>query len=155
MISEKSRKKVRKICIFLPLIVVFSIILILISIFFKHDYANFNFFGMDTFIVVSSDKNIEKEIKQIFTDTENIFNFHDSMSEVSRLNSSKTINSSDELTAALRHILELNNKYGNGADVTAGSLTKLWDITGKNPEIPAQSEIDKALAATGYYNRRK
>ena len=61
MISEKSRKKVRKICIFLPLIVVFSIILILISIFFKHDYANFNFFGMDTFIVVSSDKNIEKE----------------------------------------------------------------------------------------------
>lgn len=45
MISEKSRKKVRKICIFLPLIVVFSIILILISIFFKHDYANFNFFG--------------------------------------------------------------------------------------------------------------
>ena len=64
MISEKSRKKVRKICIFLPLIVVFSIILILISIFFKHDYANFNFFGMDTFIVVSSDKNIEKEIKQ-------------------------------------------------------------------------------------------
>ena len=52
MISEKSRKKVRKICIFLPLIVVFSIILILISIFFKHDYANFNFFGMDTFIIV-------------------------------------------------------------------------------------------------------
>lgn len=152
MISEKSRKKVRKICIFLPLIVVFSLILILISNFIKHDYANFNFFGMDTFIMVSSDKNIEKEIKQIFTDTENIFNFHDSMSEVSRLNSSKTINSSDELTAALRHILELNNKYGNGADVTAGSLTKLWDITGENPEIPDQNEIDKALSATGFEN---
>ena len=122
--------------------VVFSIILILISIFFKHDYANFNFFGMDTFIVVSSDKNIEKEIKQIFTDTENIFNFHDSMSEVSRLNSSKTINSSDELTAALRHILELNNKYGNGADVTAGSLTKLWGSPETGPlRLPGQGRF--------------
>ena len=153
MISEKSRKKVRKICIFLPLIVVFSIILILISIFFKHDYANFNFFGMDTFIVVSSDKNIEKEIKQIFTDTENIFNFHDSMSEVSRLNSSKTINSSDELTAALRHILELNNKYGNGADVTAGSLAatgfKNITINGNNITLENNAILDFGCVAKG------
>lgn len=152
MISEKSCKKVRKICIFLPLIVVFSLISICISIFFKPYNTDFNFFGMDTFIIVSSDKNIEKEIKRIFTDTENIFDFHDSMSKVSQLNSSKTLNSSNELANALNHILELNEKYGNGADVTAGSLTKLWDITGENPEIPDQNEIDKALAATGYEN---
>lgn len=152
MISEKSRKNVRKICIFLPFIVAFSLIPIIISIYFKHYHTNFNFFGMDTFIMVSSDKNIEKEIKQIFTDTENIFDFHDSMSEVSKLNSSKTINASDQFTDALRNILELNNKYGNGADVTAGSLTKLWDITGENPKIPVQSEIDKALSSTGFEN---
>lgn len=152
MISEKSRKRVGKICIFLPFIVVFSLIIIYISIFFKRYNTNFNFFGMDTFIIVSSDKNIEKEIKQIFTETENIFDFHDSMSEVSRLNSSKTINSSNELIYALKHILELNEKYGNNADVTAGNLTKLWNITGENPQIPEQIEIDKALAATGFEN---
>lgn len=152
MISEKSRKRIRKICIFLPFIVIFSLIPILISIFFKHYHTNFNFFGMDTFIMVSSDKNIGKEVEHIFLDTENIFDFHDSTSEVSKLNSSKSISASDELTNALNSILELNNKYGNGADITAGSLTRLWNITDENPEIPPQSKIDKALCATGFEN---
>lgn len=152
MISEKSRGKIRIFCIFLTFIAVLLLISIFISILFKNYRTNFNFFGMDTFIMVSSDKNIGKEVEQIFLDAENIYDFHDGASEVSKLNSYHTINASDELADNLKRISELNVKYGNGADVTVGSLTRLWNITGENPRIPEQNEIDTALAATGFEN---
>lgn len=152
MISEKSRKTFRKFCIIMTIIVVFSLIPVLISIYFKNYHTNFNFFGMDTFISVTSDKNIGKEIEQIFTETENIFDCHDSSSEVSMLNLSGKITASDQLTDALNRITALNRKYGNGADITVGNLTQLWNITGENPRIPSQSDIDSALASTGFEN---
>ena len=42
-------------------------------------------------------------------------------------------------------------KDSNGAfDPTIGKIIRLWDITGENPHVPEQSELDELLKDVGY-----
>lgn len=44
----------------------------------------------------------------------------------------------------------LSEESGGAFDITVAPLSLLWDITGKNPRVPAQGEIDQALALVDY-----
>ena len=55
-----------------------------------------------------------------------------------------------DFLALLSRSLEIAGQTGGAFDLTAGPLTELWDITGENPEIPDESEIQTALTAVGY-----
>ena len=51
----------------------------------------------------------------------------------------------------MKESIELTKKYG-GADISAGAVTARWNVTGEEPRVPEQSEIQTALSAVGYEN---
>lgn len=51
----------------------------------------------------------------------------------------------------MKESVELTKKYG-GADISAGAVTELWNVTGEEPRVPEEEEIKKALSAVEYEN---
>lgn len=150
MNSEKNLKKA-------VLLIVLSVLVVgavFASILFqsKGEYSDSYFYSMDTYVEIIGDNEIKDDVKDIFTDTEKIFSCHDENSELYKLNQSKKENVSTKLSDALKHIVKLNEKYGDSADITIGALTSLWDITGNDPKVPSDSEIKSALEKVGYKN---
>ena len=68
-----------------------------------------------------------------------------------RLNESGRLELSEETAQLIEKSIELTKKY-DGADISAGALTALWNVTGEEPRVPEQSEIQTALSAVGYEN---
>ena len=147
---EKNFKKAA----LLIILSILAVAVIFVSILFqsKENYSDSYFYSMDTYVEIIGDSSIKKEIKNIFTENEKLFSFHDQNSELSKLNSEKTIPASDNLKNAVSRIIELNKKYGNSADLTIGALTKLWNITGTDPKIPSDNDISSALKSVGFKN---
>ena len=113
---------------------------------------NTMFYSMDTYIEANGSNDARKTARDVFDKLDNIFDFHDEQSELSKLNKSGKAAVSDELLSAVNGVLTLNKKYGGGADITVGTLTKLWDINGDSPKVPDDSSIKSALKTVGYNN---
>ena len=113
---------------------------------------NTMFYSMDTYIEANGSNDARKTARDVFDRLDSIFDFHDEQSEISKLNKSGKAAVSDELLSAVNGVLALNNKYGDGADITVGALTKLWDITGDDPKVPDDNSIKTALKTVGYNN---
>ncbi len=118
----------------------------------KGQFEKSFFYSMDAMIEVIGDNQTKKDAEEIFKEAEGIFDCYNKDSEVSKLNRETSIFPSDKLIEAIYEITDLCDRYGDGADITVGALTSLWDITGDNPRVPEQSEIDKALETVGYEN---
>ena len=82
---------------------------------------------------------------------EKLYSPYEEGSEISRLNESGRLELSEETAQLIEKSIELTKKYG-GADISAGALTALWNVTGEEPRVPEQSEIQTALSAVGYEN---
>ncbi|MGN0612520.1 MAG: FAD:protein FMN transferase [Porcipelethomonas sp.] len=152
MKSEKSFKST----LLLVILSVAVVAAIFISLLWqsREDYSDSYFYSMDTCVEIVGDNEIKDDVKQIFADTEKIFDVYADDSETSRLNSDRSITASQKLCDAVSRITELNEMYGNSADITVGALTRLWDITGDDPKVPSDEEIKAALATVGYENIR-
>lgn len=76
-------------------------------------------------------------------------------SEVSFVNAVQTKNTpihiSDELFYIIKTALDYSNLSGGLFDITLKPVSDLWSFS-QNPHLPSQSEIDNALAHTGYKN---
>ena len=113
---------------------------------------NTMFYSMDTYIEASGSNEARKTARDVFERLDNIFDSHDEQSELSKLNKSGKMPASKELLGAVNGVLALNKKYGDGADITVGALTKLWNITGDDPKVPKDSDIKTALKTVGFNN---
>lgn len=118
----------------------------------KENYTDSYFYSMDTIVETIGENDIKTDVKNIFSEAEKIFDRHDPESETSKLNAQGSGAVSNKLSDALNRIIKLNEKYGNGADITVGALTSLWNITGDSPVIPEGAEIKSALKTVGYEN---
>lgn len=147
---EKNFKK----AVLLIILSIFVAAAIFISLLFKskENYSDSYFYSMDTFVEIVGDSKIKKDIKDIISNTEKTFSFHDPDSELSNLNKNGFADTSENLTNAISRIIELNKKYGNSADITIGAITSLWNITGNEPRVPSDSEIRSALKSVGFEN---
>ncbi len=110
------------------------------------------FYSMDTIIETIGEDDVKDEVKDIFTRFESIFDMHSDKSELSKLNNAGSMKVSAELLSALKRCGELCKEYGDDADITIGAVTKLWNITGKDPKVPSDDEIKKALETVGMKN---
>ena len=147
-------KKILNKNVLIILISVISVAVIFGGLLFKSqkEYGDSCFYSMDTYVEIIADSNVKADIKQIFSDTEKIFDMHDAESEVSKLNISGSYKSSEKLLNSVKRIKELCSVYGNSADITVGSLTTLWNITEENFTVPDENEIKTALSSVGYEN---
>ncbi len=48
--------------------------------------------------------------------------------------------------------LEMSELSGGMFDITIGKVSSLWNFNGDDPEVPAQADLDEALATVGYKN---
>ena len=55
----------------------------------------------------------------------------------------------DDTAALLQAALQYSAETGGTFDVTIAPLVELWGITGDDPRVPAQSEIDALLPLVG------
>ncbi len=87
------------------------------------------------------------EIKRL----EGIFDCHSESSEFSKLNASGEAKLSAEARELIEQSVELTGRYPD-ADITLGAVTKLWNVTGKEPRVPSEEQIQIALQTCGYEN---
>ena len=118
-------------------------------------YTNTDF-AMDTVVsetlyTTGDDLNttIGEKIRQIETE---YLSWTDEDSQIAKLNSSagKTTEISAELAEYLKDIFQLAKDSAGAFDPTIGKLIRLWDITGENPHVPEQTELDDLLKDVGY-----
>lgn len=147
-------KKIINKNVLIILISIISVALIFGALLFKgqKEYSDSYFYSMDTYVEIIADSDVKADIKQIFCDTEKIYNIHDAQSEVSKLNLSGGNKSSEKLIGAVKRIKELCNIYGNSADITVGRLTSLWNVTEENFTVPNDSDVKEALDSVNYEN---
>ncbi|MCL2055311.1 MAG: FAD:protein FMN transferase [Oscillospiraceae bacterium] len=93
-------------------------------------------FYLDTYVTAASYKNE--------TDIFNAVSFLDNEFQAAYSNKANAL-SSDILLDCISKTAALNEKYGDGINITCGELTALWGISTDNPRVPAQGEILSAL----------
>ncbi|RGH71638.1 FAD:protein FMN transferase [Ruminococcus sp. AM31-15AC] len=115
----------------------------------KPDEATF--FAMDCPCTAAVYGGDAEAVKDRIKALEKLYSPYEEGSELSRLNESGRLELSEETAQLIEKSIELTKKYG-GADISAGALTALWNVTGEEPRVPEQSEIQTALSAVGYEN---
>lgn len=62
----------------------------------------------------------------------------------------KSVILEDKLNNYIQNAIQLANLSNGAFDPTIGKLTRLWDIGGDNPHIPADEDIKEELGAAGW-----
>ncbi len=72
--------------------------------------------------------------------------------DVRRLNrgaGKEPVEVSESVMQLLLRSQELSRWTGGLFDITVGPLTRLWNVTGENPTVPPQEEVEQALSLVG------
>ena len=118
-------------------------------------YTNTDF-AMDTVVsetLYTTGEDINTEIGNKLREIESgLLSWTDEDSQISKLNAAagETTEVSDELAGYLEKIFQLAKDSNGAFDPTIGKIIRLWDITGENPHVPEQSELDELLKDVGY-----
>lgn len=106
-----------------------------LTVYSRRDAKVFN----DAFMLLS---NIEKEIST-----------HDSNSYISRINANAGISPvevPEDVYALIKRAVEYAYKTDGLFNPAIGALSTLWDISGENPRVPSDEEIESALEIISY-----
>ena len=114
----------------------------------KHEYSK-NLFYMDTIINVKLYNISESEANEAFAEIENIYqkyeqltNFYDENSELSKLNNDVNYEISDDLMELIKIGYEWDIKTNGLLNINIGNLTKVWHDFRENPiELPDVDNI--------------
>lgn len=73
-------------------------------------------------------------------------------SQIAQLNAAagETTEISQELAGYLEQIFQLAQDSDGAFDPTLGKVIRLWNITGEDPHVPEQSELEELLENVGY-----
>lgn len=139
----------------------FSLLLILTGCAAKPSSYTADFFAMDTFMSITAygaDENMaqqaafacEKQVNAL----EPALSRTREDSDLYRLNHADGVvcTVSDETYAAIEAAVQYAELTGGAFDPTMAVLTDLWGIGTEQAHVPAQAEIDAALAKVGYEN---
>lgn len=111
------------------------------------------FFAMDCACTVTMYGGDISPVKERISELDKKLSAYGEDSEIYKVNSEGQGTLSDETAELVERSLDLTEKYG-GADITAGALTKLWNVTGESPSVPSDEEIAESLATVGSKNVR-
>ena len=120
-----------------------------------------DFFAMDTFMSVSAYGETEQEAQDTAVRLEQRINALEPAlsrtredSDLYRLNHADgaVCEVSEDTYAAIEAAMQYAALTGGAFDPTMAQLTDLWGINTDNARVPAQTEIDTALAHVGYQN---
>lgn len=115
----------------------------------NQEYYSKNLFYMDTVINIKIYSNNKRKVEQAFQEIENLYqkyeqitNFYDENSELSKLNQDINTNISDELWQLIKIGADWYDKSNGLLNINIGNLTKLWHDFRENPqELPDVSDI--------------
>lgn len=117
-------------------------------------------FAMDTLIVQSIYGDLGEEAaaanKTLLDDLENKLSMYKQDSEISQVNAKagltevRRLEVSDDTYNLLVRGKELGEQTQGLFDITIGPLSRLWNITGENPQVPSEDEITKTLSYVDY-----
>lgn len=114
-------------------------------------------FVMDTVLqeTIYGSEDVTKEIADRLSEIEiGQLSWREENSEVAQINTrcgeGESVVMSDDFYHWTEVSLDLAKKSGGAFDPTIGNLTRLWNIEGENPSVPAQADIDEALKHVGY-----
>ena len=81
---------------------------------------------------------------------EEVFSRTDPNSELSRLNRREISRVSDDLAAVIALGLDCARRTGGAFDITAGSITALWDFSAETPQLPEAATVAEGLTHVGW-----
>ncbi len=130
------------------------------------EYYTATFFAMDTEVTVRLARekyeegeyfkdnelsDIVKKCADIAKEKEALLSAADETSVLSELNTETDyfLSVDPELMAVIERSSELSEGTDGAFDITIGSVTKLWNITGESPAVPSDEEISEALSHVG------
>lgn len=93
------------------------------------------------------------QIEQALADLEKELSLYEESSEIARINAAageEAVPVSEELYGWIDRAKTLCEESGGVFDITVAPLVLLWDVTGENPHVPAQKDIDAALEKVDY-----
>lgn len=107
--------------------------------------------------IYTTGEDVNSEIFDVLKQVENTYiSWREEDSEIARLNASagneQGVEISGKLEEMLQATLDISEKSSGALDPTLGKISRLWDIDGENPRVPAQEEITSLLKADGYKN---
>ena len=131
-------------------VVIFLILLLTLTGCNNQEYYSKNLFYMDTVINIKIyDNNEEKvnkafeEIETLYQKYENLTNFYDENSELSKLNNDINTDISDELWQLIKIGVDWYDKSNGLLNINIGNLTKIWHDFRENPqELPEVENIE-------------
>lgn len=115
----------------------------------KADISEKGIFVMDTYCTISLDSDKTENIAELLQELSSSFDSFHEKSDISRLNNGESLDTNTETGRLILESISLQENFSGKVDITAGSLTRLWDITGDDPHVPEEAEIQKALDTIG------
>lgn len=108
------------------------------------------FFCMDTIVeqqVYGSDaQQVMQQVQTELQQFDNTLSMYNESSEISKINASRTpVQVSGRTLALLQQGKELSRQSDNAFALTIAPLSRAWNITGDNPRVLSQPEIDALL----------
>lgn len=114
-----------------------------------------DFYAMGSFItqtVYNGDDQLLESVKTDIVNIEKAISHKDENSLISLLNKENYAVFDTEIYNILFTAVEFCDQTNGIFDISLLWLTDLWDFDTQNPTVPEQSEIEQALAKTGYKN---
>ncbi|MDO5390930.1 MAG: FAD:protein FMN transferase [Eubacteriales bacterium] len=106
---------------------------------------------METLYTTGEDKNplVGETLREV---EQTLLSWTNENSQISRLNRAGGASTevSSELLGYLEMILQLAEDSKGAFDPTLGEIIRLWDISGENPKVPGQEEVETLLQTSGY-----
>ena len=116
-------------------------------------------FVMDTVLseTIYGEKDLTDEVKnQLSVLEKEKLSWREENSETAQINASGSQGEpyvmDEDFSMWVNTSLELSEASEGAFDPTIGNLTRLWNIEGENPTVPAQDEIDRIMKEIGYSN---
>jgi FAD:protein FMN transferase len=101
---------------------------------------------------VAADRAFERAFERIAALDETLSDYRESseLSRITREAVARPVRISDDLFDVLKAAETLSLQSDGAFDITIGSLSRLWRRARRQIELPASSDVDAALAVTGY-----
>ncbi len=135
------------------------------------EYYSATFFAMDTEVTIrlardtgNKDENgdpvyfedqklseIIKDCADIAEEKEAILSRTDENSPLYELNAEADcfLSVNEELISVIKYSKEVSDKTSGAFDITIGTVTELWNVTGESPTVPADDAVAEALSHVG------
>ena len=110
-------------------------------------------FLLDTFVSVTLYDGGEAQAQgalELCRSYEAVFSRTDPDSELYRLNHREITQVSDPLAEVIALGLDCARRTGGAFDITAGSVTSLWDFSAETPQVPDPAAVAAGLAHVGW-----